>query len=384
MALDGFPCFPKWGKTLSRRRKPFRLSAALVAVSACALFAASQGLAAVVAVTDSKVSFTASDGEVNAITVEYVNGSTSYYRISDSAALPSAGSGCTALADHIRCDDTGLTAVELNLGDENDDVDVATSVPDPLTENGGDGDDTLEGGNGADTLRGGSGNDTIDSEDGTADTLIQCGTGTDRVNDDLSDWAALADCEIYTPRIDVPPSISGEVKEGATLEVTNGQWNGTPTPDDYAYEWLRCDAVGENCAPVENGALFWYVVVAGDVGRTMRATVTANNESGSTSETSAPTAVAAPQPQPQPPAPPPAPPPPPPPAPPSPPPAPTVVRTPKPTVTPKAKPKAKKVTLCKRGRTIKVPKSAVKKHRKQGAKLGKCKPKPKKKAKRRK
>jgi uncharacterized delta-60 repeat protein len=41
-------------------------------------------------------------------------------------------------------------------------------------------------------------------------------------------------------------------------------------------------------------------------------------------------------------------------------------------VTP-AKPKPKKVTLCHKGRTIKVPKSAVKKHRKHGDKLGPCK-----------
>ncbi len=45
------------------------------------------------------------------------------------------------------------------------------------------------------------------------------------------------------------------------------------------------------------------------------------------------------------------------------------------------KPKPKKVTLCHRGRTIKVSKSAVKKHRKHGDKLGACK-KPKRKPRR--
>jgi uncharacterized delta-60 repeat protein len=43
----------------------------------------------------------------------------------------------------------------------------------------------------------------------------------------------------------------------------------------------------------------------------------------------------------------------------------------------KAKPKPKKFTLCHKGRTIKVPKSAVKKHRKHGDKLGACKKKSK-------
>jgi hypothetical protein len=40
--------------------------------------------------------------------------------------------------------------------------------------------------------------------------------------------------------------------------------------------------------------------------------------------------------------------------------------------------KVAKITLCHRGRTIKVPKSQVKKHRKHGDKLGACR-KPKKK-----
>jgi len=37
--------------------------------------------------------------------------------------------------------------------------------------------------------------------------------------------------------------------------------------------------------------------------------------------------------------------------------------------------KVVKVTLCHRGRTIKVPKSQVRKHRKHGDKLGPCKKK---------
>jgi hypothetical protein len=42
------------------------------------------------------------------------------------------------------------------------------------------------------------------------------------------------------------------------------------------------------------------------------------------------------------------------------------------------KKKVVKVTLCHRGRTIKVTKSAVKKHLKHGDKRGACKPKKKK------
>ncbi len=68
------------------------------------------------------------------------------------------------------------------------------------------------------------------------------------------------------------------------------------------------------------------------------------------------------------------PPPPPPPAPPAPPPPPPAPPAPQP---PPAKPKPKpaKVTLCHRGRTIKVAKSVVRKHRRHGDKLGRCRPK---------
>jgi hypothetical protein len=43
-------------------------------------------------------------------------------------------------------------------------------------------------------------------------------------------------------------------------------------------------------------------------------------------------------------------------------------------VKPKPKPKPRKVTLCYRGRTIKVKKAAVKRFLKRGARRGKCKP----------
>ena len=43
-------------------------------------------------------------------------------------------------------------------------------------------------------------------------------------------------------------------------------------------------------------------------------------------------------------------------------------------VKPKPKPKPRKVTLCYRGRTIKVKKASVKRFLKRGARRGKCKP----------
>ncbi|HKF15231.1 MAG TPA: hypothetical protein VKB13_08405, partial [Gaiellaceae bacterium] len=87
-------------------------------------------------------------------------------------------------------------------------------------------------------------------------------------------------------------------------------------------------------------------------------------------------AAPAPQPPPPQPTPPPPPPPPQPPAPsPPPPPAPPPPAPQPPPARPKPKAAPKKVTICHRGRTIKVPKSQVRKHRKHGDKLGRCRPK---------
>ncbi len=72
------------------------------------------------------------------------------------------------------------------------------------------------------------------------------------------------------------------------LTATNGSWNGSPT--SFAYQWQRCDAGGANCSSVGSNSQA-YVLVAGDVGSTMRVQVTATNVGGSTPATSAQTAV---------------------------------------------------------------------------------------------
>lgn len=85
------------------------------------------------------------------------------------------------------------------------------------------------------------------------------------------------------------PTISGTAQEGQELSTTNGTWNGSPT--SYTYAWSRCDASGSSCAAIGSATAATYKAVAGDVGHTLRVTVTAKNSSGSGTATSAPSAV---------------------------------------------------------------------------------------------
>ncbi len=84
--------------------------------------------------------------------------------------------------------------------------------------------------------------------------------------------------------------MSGTAQTGQTLTVSNGSWSETPTA--YAYAWRRCDATGAACAAIGGATGQRYVVGVGDVGSTLRATVTASNSAGASAPaSSAPTAV---------------------------------------------------------------------------------------------
>jgi hypothetical protein len=72
-----------------------------------------------------------------------------------------------------------------------------------------------------------------------------------------------------------PPTVSGTPQSGATLAVATGIW--THDPSSFAYRWLRCDASGANCQPIEAATVQTYVVTDADVGSTLRAEATAFN-----------------------------------------------------------------------------------------------------------
>jgi len=85
------------------------------------------------------------------------------------------------------------------------------------------------------------------------------------------------------------PTISGTATVGQTLTASDGTWSNTPT--SFAYQWLRCNGGGNNCANVANGTQKTYTLVGADAGHTMRVRVTATNADGSSSAESAQTAA---------------------------------------------------------------------------------------------
>ncbi|HTW42954.1 MAG TPA: LamG-like jellyroll fold domain-containing protein [Solirubrobacteraceae bacterium] len=87
----------------------------------------------------------------------------------------------------------------------------------------------------------------------------------------------------------VSPVISGTAEDGKTLIASTGAWSGT-TPSSYAYQWTSCNASGSECAPLEDATGPEYTLGDGDVGSTLRVTVTATNDAGSAQASSSPSA----------------------------------------------------------------------------------------------
>jgi hypothetical protein len=86
-----------------------------------------------------------------------------------------------------------------------------------------------------------------------------------------------------------PPKIDGTPIVGKTLTAGNGLWRNSPTI--FAYQWMRCDAKGNNCNKLSGATDKTYVVVDKDLGRTILVLVTATNADGSQTANSHPTNV---------------------------------------------------------------------------------------------
>jgi hypothetical protein len=88
------------------------------------------------------------------------------------------------------------------------------------------------------------------------------------------------------------PALSGTPAEGQTMHVTPGTWNGRQ-PITFTFRWLRCDGSGNNCILQPTGSDDAYVLHEGDVGKTIRARVTASNSRGESSRLTAQSAAVA-------------------------------------------------------------------------------------------
>lgn len=94
------------------------------------------------------------------------------------------------------------------------------------------------------------------------------------------------------PQNSVPPTVSGTPTEGQTLVGADGTWTGT-APIAFTYAWSRCDATGAACTAITGATSKTYALVAADVDKTLRLSVTGKNGLGSTTETTGPTALIA-------------------------------------------------------------------------------------------
>ena len=106
-------------------------------------------------------------------------------------------------------------------------------------------------------------------------------------------------CPIYNlvigsdgPFATARPQLDAAAIAGSPIGTTNGAWSGSPS---FTYEWRRCDAAGENCAPIDGASEATYTPSAADVGQRVRSRVTAT-QGDSASADSAPSAVIGPAP----------------------------------------------------------------------------------------
>jgi hypothetical protein len=97
-----------------------------------------------------------------------------------------------------------------------------------------------------------------------------------------TDYSGSTDPVPEAPSNTVPPTISGDAREGRVLTASPGDWRGTPPPT-LDLVWERC--VGDDCTPVQAGSVE-YMLSDADVGRTVRVAVTATNSEGSSTATS--------------------------------------------------------------------------------------------------
>jgi hypothetical protein len=91
------------------------------------------------------------------------------------------------------------------------------------------------------------------------------------------------------PETSFPPAIKGAPIVGKTLQAGKGLWKHTPTK--FAYQWMRCDAKGEDCLKIAGETTGTHVLTTADLAHTIVVLVTASNSEGSETANSHPTNV---------------------------------------------------------------------------------------------
>ncbi|HVQ60401.1 MAG TPA: hypothetical protein VMS60_16000 [Solirubrobacterales bacterium] len=90
---------------------------------------------------------------------------------------------------------------------------------------------------------------------------------------------------IAAPANTALPTIPGTPREGVRVNASTGTWTGSGIT--FSFQWLRCDAAGNECGPIAGATEQGYTPVASDANNTLRIVVTATNTGGVASATSA-------------------------------------------------------------------------------------------------
>jgi hypothetical protein len=114
-------------------------------------------------------------------------------------------------------------------------------------------------------------------------------TGLNAAGASAATPSATTDVVVPVPESTSPPVLSGLAGVGNTLFTSAGTWN--PAAITLAYQWLRCGADGNGCAPIPGAIGAVYLLVAADTGHTVEARVTATDVAGTTTDLSNRSAV---------------------------------------------------------------------------------------------
>jgi Ig domain of plant-specific actin-binding protein len=85
------------------------------------------------------------------------------------------------------------------------------------------------------------------------------------------------------------PAVTGTAQQGQTLQAGSGSW--TVAPSALGYQWLRCNANGRLCGPINGATAATYVPTADDAGHALVVLVQATVNGATQGALSGPTAV---------------------------------------------------------------------------------------------